>query len=253
MGHSGAARSVKAPADDLKSNTLPHLVLLETLRLHSPLTRAVFPGSRLQYGKARTLPVPETHPQVPTSVYGQHKATAEGYYRLYHDIYGLPTTCLRISIPYGAGQARPDSAFGVVGTFLATARRGAPIRLYGGGQQRRDFLHIDDLNDLFIRCATHSKAVGRAYNASSEESLSLRGMADIVIETVGSGSAVAVDWPPLESRIETGDYFGDIRLAKEELGWEPQISLNDGIARVCAEESEGAWAALGVAQPARRP
>src|SRR5439155_19062108 len=169
---SGAARSLVEPFDDLTANAGGQLVLLEVLRRHNPDARVVFPGSRLQYGRPRTRPVREDQLQEPTSLYGLHKMIGERYHRLYHELYGLPTCCLRISNPYGPGQDRPDRAFGVVGNFLAMASRDEDIPLYGGGGQLRDYVFVDDVVDVCIRCAVDDSAIGAAFNVSGSEPVS---------------------------------------------------------------------------------
>jgi UDP-glucose 4-epimerase len=235
-GRSGAARSVEDPFPDLTGNATPQLALLETLRRTGRRPRVVFPGSRLQYGRAQRLPVEEDHPREPTSVYGVHKLLGEHYHRLYHDLHGIPTTCLRISNPYGPHQDREDAAFGVVGTFLATAASGGELRLFGGGHQLRDYVYVEDLVDLCVGAAVDPGAVGRVYNAGGDRGTSLREMAETVIATVGRGSLREVPWPTTEARIETGDYVTDISRAGEELGWHPRVRLDEGLALT--------WAAL---------
>ncbi|HEX9547639.1 MAG TPA: NAD-dependent epimerase/dehydratase family protein, partial [Acidimicrobiales bacterium] len=90
-GHSGAARSLQEPFPDLVLNAGGQLAVLEELRQHNREARVVFPGSRLQYGRAATTPVREDHPQEPTSLYGLHKLIGERYHLLYHDLYAIPT------------------------------------------------------------------------------------------------------------------------------------------------------------------
>lgn len=234
--HSGAARSVQEPFDDLTSNAAAQLTLLEALRVHNPDARVVFPGSRLQYGIPKRLPVDESHPMHPVSVYGVHKLVAEHYHRLYHRIHGIPTCCLRISNPYGPWQDRPDRAFGVVGTFLAMAARGRDIPLYGGGGQLRDYVYVEDLAELMILAATDPVAVGMIFNVGGAEPISLRGMASAVVDTVGDGRLVDAPWPELEAAVETGDYYTDLGFVREVLDWEPTTELPDGLGRT--------WAAL---------
>jgi UDP-glucose 4-epimerase len=228
-GHSGAARSMAQPLDDLTSNAIPQLALLEVLRRWNPEARVVFPGSRLQYGRPRRLPVTEEHPQEPTSLYGIHKALAEQYHLLYHRTYGLAVTSLRIPNPYGPHQNRADRAFGVVGNFLATAASGGRIELWGGGPQLREYVYVDDLCRLFVLAATSPAAVGRVYNVASSAPTSLRAMAGSVVETVGTGSVVEVPWPSAEAAVETGDYVADGTRAREELGWKPKVELAEGL------------------------
>lgn len=234
--HSGAARSMQEPFDNVAANAVGQLAVLEAVRRVNPTARLVFPGSRLQYGRAAVIPVPETHPQVPTSLYGLHKATGEGYHRLYRDLYGIETCVLRISNPYGPHQDRPDRAFGVVGTFLATAARNETITLYGGGTQRREYVYVDDLIDLCVTAATHPAAPGQAFNAGGSRPTSIREMAETVVSVVGSGQLVDAPWPTLEGAVETGDYVGDLTKVADILGWTPTTTLADGLTRT--------WAAL---------
>ena len=233
---SGAALSMEEPIDDLVANAVAQLALLEALRRHNPEARVVFPGSRLQYGIPQRLPVSESHPLDPISVYGANKLVAEHYHRVYHRTHGIPTCCLRISNPYGPWQDRPDRAFGVVGTFMALAAKDEEIPLYGGGGQLRDYVYVEDLAELMIIAATDPAAEGEVFNAGGAEPISLRGMAEGVVEAVGSGRLVDAPWPELDAAVETGDYYTDLTSVREALGWEPRTELAEGLART--------WAAL---------
>lgn len=233
-GASGAATSVQQPIRYAEENVIGHLRLLEAARIYNPAARIVFPGSRLQYGRPVQLPVPESHPQSPTSLYGLEKATADGYYRLYHEIHGIPTTRLRISNPFGPLQDRPDRAFGLVGTFLALARNDETITLYGGGEQCRDYLYVDDLVELVIACAAKPAAIGEVFNAGGGKPNSIRAMAEAVVDVVGGGRTAVVPWPDLDRAIETGDYLASIEKARELLDWTPATDLHEGLLKTTA-------------------
>lgn len=228
-GRSGATRSMSAPLLDLAANGAAQLTLLEALRQHAPEARTVFPGSRLQYGRVLELPVHEATPVAPLSVYGVHKALGESYHLLYARVYGIRTCSLRISNPYGPGQDRPDAAFGVVGTFLATAAEGRTISLYGGGHQLRDYVYVEDLCDLLELAVTAPAAVGEVFNAGGPEGTSLREMAAAVVDVVGRGRLQDVPWPAEAQAIETGDYVSDVSKVARALGWRPTTSLRDGL------------------------
>jgi nucleoside-diphosphate-sugar epimerase len=236
-GRSGASTSMAAPVTDLEANGRAQLILLEAVRELRPQARVVFPGSRLQYGRCEVLPVPEDHPQLPTSIYGIHKLLGEQYHRLYARTLGLATTVLRISIPYGPHQDRPGNNYGIVGTFLEQAARDEPITLYGGGNQLRDYLFIDDLTELIETAATHPAAVGEVFNASGPSATSLRQMAETVVGVVGSGRIVDAPWPEDAAAVETGHYVGSFDKAARMLGWWPTTPLEDGLRRT--------WAVLG--------
>lgn len=229
-GRSGAAASLAEPLVDLHSNGAGQLTVLEVLRARNPGARVVFPGSRLQYGRCRSLPVGEDHPRQPLSIYGMHKMLGEEYHRLYHELYGIQTTTLRISNPYGPHQDRPDGRFGIVGTFLSVAAAGGDITLYGGGVQLRDFIFISDLTRLCELAATRTEAVGEVFNASGPASVSLREMAEAVVEVVGRGRVVTTDWPEAEAKVETGDYAGDVSKAARLLAWTPRVHIRAGLA-----------------------
>lgn len=234
-GRSGAVVSMAAPELDLHANGLGQLTVLEAVRTHAPDARLVFPGSRLQYGRARRLPVDEDHPLEPLSVYGAHKCLGESYHLLYSRVHGIRTTSLRISIPYGPGQDRPDAAFGVVGTFLAMADRGETIPLYGGGTQLRDYLYVGDLVKLVELAATHPAAVGEVFNASGPVATSLAEMAGAVVHTVGRGSLAQTPWPTTAAAVETGDYVGSWAKAHRLLGWTPTVDLDLGLTATWTE------------------
>lgn len=238
-GRSGAAASMLDPLADLSENAAALLSVLEAVRACDPAIRLVFPGSRLQYGRPMVLPVTEDHPQIPASIYGAHKVLGERYHDVYRQAYGLHTTVLRISIPYGPYQDREDARFGVVGTFLARASRGLDITLYGDGSQRRDFLYIDDLCDLCERAAIRPEAVGEAFNASGPRPVPLREMAETVVDVVGSGRVLFSEWPATEAAIETGDYYGSTDKAERLLGWRPKVELRPGL--------EATWSSRRVA------
>lgn len=236
-GHSGAAHSIEVPLRDLDENARAQLTLLEVLRRQSREVRAVFPGSRLEYGRPQHLPITESHPLMPTSVYGIHKMTAEHYYRIYHELFGLQTCRLRISNPYGPRQSRDDRAFGIIGTFFAAVTAGEPIRLYGGGTSLREFIYIDDLIDALLLAGSHTDAVGKVFNVSGNEPMTLRQAAAQVIEVVGRGTIVDVPWPELDAAVETGSYVGST-TAIESLGWRARTSMHEGLARTWSTLSE---------------
>lgn len=234
-GRSGAAASMVAPELDLDANGRGQLVVLEAVRRFRPDARVVFPGSRLQYGRCEALPVSEDHPMLPTSVYGVHKLLGEQYHRLYARAFGIATTVLRISNPYGPLQDRPGGTYGIVGTFLGRAARGEPVTIYGGGTQLRDYVYVNDLTELIELAATHPAAAGEVFNASGPTATSLRAMAETVVHVVGSGRVVDVEWPYDEATVETGDFFGSTAKAEHLLGWRPTVTLEAGLQRTWAE------------------
>lgn len=234
-GKSGAADSNKTPLNDLDVNCRGHLTVLEACRAFNPGVTIVFPSSRLVYGKPLYLPVDEKHPLDPESIYAAHKLAVENYHHIYGHLYGLKTTVLRISNPYGPFQAGEGRAYGIANSFIQAAVSGRPITLFGDGSQRRDYLYIDDLVEALLLAASVPESRGRIYNIGDGRGTSLLELAEMALAAAGQGEIVHVPWPEEYRAIETGDYLSDISLAGRELGWSPSMDICEGIERtVCS-------------------
>jgi UDP-glucose 4-epimerase len=233
-GKSGAADSNKTPLNDLDINCRGHLTILEACRSFNPGVTIVFPSSRLVYGKPHSLPVNEAHPVAPESIYAAHKLSVENYHLIYGRLYGLKATVLRISNPYGPMQSGETRAYGIANRFIQAAASGKQITLFGRGEQRRDYLYIDDLVDAFLRAAHAEESRGRIYNIGDGTGTSLRELAELAVAAAGTGEIVEVPWPAEYQAIETGDYLSDTSLARCELGWTPVTEIHEGIARTVA-------------------
>ena len=233
-GKSGAAGSNKTPLNDLDINCRGHITVLEACRAFNPGVTIIFPSSRLVYGKPLYLPVDEKHPLEPESIYAAHKLAVENYHLIYGRLYGLKSTVLRISNPYGPFQAGEGRAYGIANSFIQAAVAGRPITLFGDGSQRRDYLYIDDLVEAFLRAASAEEARGKIYNIGDGKGTSLLELAELTVAAAGKGEIVRVPWPEEYQAIETGDYVSDISLAQRELGWSPVTEIREGIARTVA-------------------
>lgn len=233
-GKSGAADSNKTPLNDLDINCRGHLTVLEACRSFNPTVTIVFPSSRLVYGKPRYLPVDENHPVAPESIYAAHKLAVENYHLLYGHLYGLKSTVLRVTNPYGPMQVGDARAYGIANNFIQSAVRGEKLTVFGAGEQRRDYLYIDDLVDALLLAGWKDEARGKVYNIGDDRGASLMELAQLAIATAGSGEVVQVPWPADYQAIETGDFQSDIALAKSELGWQPVTQLPEGVARTVA-------------------
>ena len=233
-GQSGAVRSMEDPWTDLDVNLRGSLVLLESLRAVNPQAKVVVAGSRLQYGRTDVVPVSEDAPKAPLSVHGIHKRTVEQYLRLYSRLYNLRFAAARVTNPYGPGQPRGRTAYGVINRLIHLAVADQPLTIYGDGAQLRDYVHVDDVVSALIVLAESPKADGRSYNVGSGTGTSLADVARIVVEIAGSGRIESVPWPPLAEQIETGDFVADISRITRELGWSPVIGLRQGLEQTVA-------------------
>lgn len=206
-------------------------VLLEELCRGHEEVRAVFAGSRLQYGRVRTPPVSENTPLAPIDWYGEEKARQERKGRTLTRDRGLNTCWTRLSVVYGPRQAVTGRPFGIVGRFFDMAVRGTPIPLYGGGSQKRDFAYVDDVTEVLEIAATHPEARGEVFNVGGPQPVSLASVAGIVAELTGAPMPEHVSWPTGGTRVETGDYWGDLSKASSVLGWKPATEVPEGLER----------------------
>jgi UDP-glucose 4-epimerase len=233
-GESGAVRSMEDPWTDLDVNCRGNLVLLEALRAVNREAKLVFVGSRLQYGKQARQPVDEDQAPDPLCLHAIHKLTVEKYLRLYGTLYGLRFAIARVTNPYGPGQPRDRTAYGIVNRLIQLALGDQTLTLYGDGAQRRDYVHVDDVVTALVRLPDAASSDGRAYNVGSGVGTRMIDMAETIVDMAGGGRIEHVPWPSLAGQIETGDFIADVSRIRNELGWSPTLSLRDGLGRTIA-------------------
>jgi UDP-glucose 4-epimerase len=228
-GRSGSISSNSSPFDDLDINARGQLTLLEAVRESAPDAKIVFASSRLVYAPGLQTPVGESAPTKPISIYGIHKLAGEHYHLLYERMYGIRTAVLRITNPYGPHQRPEQNRYGIINWFIQQALRGQELNVYGDGHQLRDYVHIEDVVRALMSAGERETADGTILNIGSGTPVSFRQMADLIVECAASGSVRSIDWPANAAKVETGDFYADIRLVERTLGWQPTVRLRDGI------------------------
>jgi UDP-glucose 4-epimerase len=186
-----------------------------------PLERVVYASSSSVYGDRVAIPMREDALPQPVSPYGVTKLAAEQLCHLYFVNYGVPTVSLRYFTVYGPRQ-RPDMGFH---RFLKAAMAGAPIALYGDGEQTRDFTFVGDAVAATI-AAGERGAPGRVYNIGGGSRVTINHVLSIVGACAGR---------PLNIRREEAqkgdmrDTYADSAAARRDLGFDPKTRLEDGI------------------------
>jgi len=221
--------AMERPVFDLDMNVRSHLGFLETLRHVAPDCVVVHASTRLVYGRPLSLPVDETHPCNPHDVNGVTKLAGEQMHLVYQRVHGLRACSLRLCNVYGPRQRIDDDRQGVLPTFIRMALENQPLTLFGNGQQIRDCLYVDDAVEAFLAAAVSPAAVGEVFNVSHDRPLPLRFIAEEVVSVVGRGRIVSVPWPHDRAQIDIGSYFGDSSKAARVLGWQPRVTLRDGL------------------------
>jgi UDP-glucose 4-epimerase len=234
--------SMADPQFDLEVNTRSQLGFLELLRSVNPEAVVVFTSTRQIFGHPQYLPVDEEHPVKPVDVNGVTKWAAEQFHLLYHDVYGLRSTALRLTNVYGPRQRLRDNFQGFLPIFVRRALEDEAITVFGDGSQQRDCLFVDDVVACLLRAGATEDAAGEIFNVGNDERLTLRQIADSVVQAAGSGRVELTPWPRGRDAIDIGSYYGDSSKAKRILGWAPRTSFAAGIAETVAFYNERrAW------------
>lgn len=224
--------SMTDPMTDLEINCRAQLSLLEALRADNPGAKVVFAASRQQYGRPQSLPVTEEHPLAPVDVNGVNLVAAEQYHLLYHAVYGLPTTSLRLTNTYGPHLLMKHDRQGFITTFIRRAVDGETIEVFGDGSQLRDFTYVDDAVDAFLAVAASAESVGKAFNVGGIEPVPLLDVARLCQKIGAAGGSVdLVPWPEERKRIDIGSVYLDHSLLTEQTGWRPRVDLRSGLER----------------------
>jgi dTDP-glucose 4,6-dehydratase len=181
------------------------------------------------YGDPQVHPQPETYwgnvnPIGPRGVYDEAKRFAEALTLAYHRDHGLDVRIVRIFNTYGPRLRPADGR--VVSNFLVQAMEGKPLTVYGSGEQTRSFCYVDDLI-AGILALLDSDHIG-PMNIGNPNEFTIRELADTVLDVTGSSSEIAFEPLPEDDPTQRQP---DIALAREVLGWEPQVQLREGLRR----------------------
>jgi dTDP-glucose 4,6-dehydratase len=207
-----------------------------SLGTHKALGLALAKGARFLlastsevYGDPQVHPQPETYwghvnPVGPRGVYDEAKRFAEAMTMAYHRAHGVDTRIVRIFNTYGPRMRASDGR--VVSNFIVQALRGEPLSVYGEGSQTRSFTYVDDLVEGIWRLF-HSDRV-EPTNVGNPGEFTVRQLADQVIAKTGSASRIAFHpLPEDDPKVRQPD----ITVARAVLGWEPTVSLDEGLDR----------------------
>jgi dTDP-glucose 4,6-dehydratase len=181
------------------------------------------------YGDPQVHPQPESYwghvnPIGPRGVYDEAKRYAEALVMAYHRYQGVDTAIMRIFNTYGPRMRPHDGR--AIPTFLRQALQDKPITVFGEGQQTRSFCYVSDLIDGMIRLA--ESGYSSPMNIGNPDEFTLMELAKTVIEVTGSRSEIVHEALPTD---DPQVRQPDITLAREVLGWEPQVSLREGLER----------------------
>lgn len=228
-GQTSHLDSMIDPYTDLEINCRAQLSILEVCRKFNPEIRIVFASTRQVYGVPDYLPVDERHLLHPTDVNGINKMAGEWYHILYNNVYGIRSCALRLTNSYGPRMRVKDARQTFVGLWIKQVINGEDIKVFGDGKQLRDFNYVDDVVDALLVSAVSEKAYGQVFNLGSPDPVSLKVLAELLIEINNGGTFSIVPFPPDKKKIDIGDYYGNFQGIQTKLGWQPRTSLREGL------------------------
>jgi UDP-glucose 4-epimerase len=216
------------------TNSGGSVAVMEAVRDEAPEAGFVYASSAAVYGDVALAPgerISETAPTRPLAPYGIDKLASEMHAGVAGPLFGLRSFGLRFFNVFGPGQAADSPYSGVISRFVAQARAGGPITVFGDGQQTRDFVHVADVVDALLRAEIAADATGPVANIATGLPTSVNELAATVARQFGPTPAIVRQ----EARL--GDIrrsVGDPSLAARLLGWEAHTSLVDGLAALVA-------------------
>jgi UDP-glucose 4-epimerase len=230
-GQTSHLDSMLDPFTDLEINCRAQLSILEACRLGNPEVKIIFASTRQIYGRPERLPVDELHPTSPVDVNGINKLAGEWYHLLYGEVYDLRVSVLRLTNTYGPRMRVKDARQTFLGVWLKLLLAGQEIEIYGDGEQRRDFTYVDDAVRAFLLMADSDDADWQIYNLGDRNPVSLRELAELLVELNGQGSFRTIPFPEDRKAIDIGDFYADYSKIERTLGWHPRVPLREGLAQ----------------------
>ena len=221
-------RSIEQPLETHAANVTGTLNLLKSAS-DAGVRRVVYSSSSSVYGDQPTLPLTEDMPPGPLNPYACQKYMGEIYCRNFVQVYGLESVCLRYFNVYGPRQVTEGAYRLVIGIFLDQRERGAALTVHGDGQQTRDFTHVSDVVRANLLAAGSTRVgQGQPINIGSGHEFSINQVAELI-----GGPTVHTAPRGNDERFKRAG----IDRARELLGWQPTVTLEEGIAQLLADRS----------------
>src|ERR1035437_237485 len=218
--------SYEAPASYVHTNVIGTLNVLQAAR-ELGVERVVHTSTSEVYGTAQYVPIDEKHPLQGQSPYSASKIGADKMAEAFHRSFGVPVVTLRPFNTFGPRQ----SARAVIPTIITQCLAGDTVHL-GSLEPTRDFIYVSDSVEGYLLAASTDKVVGMTINLGSGREISVGGLGTTITQMTGSAATIESDERRLRPEASEVDrLLADNSLAQSLLGWRPQVTLEDGLAR----------------------
>ena len=223
-------RSVQDPITSNRANIDASVNVLVAAR-DAGVKRVVYAGSSSAYGNTPTLPKVETMATAPLSPYALQKLVAEQYCQMFTQLYGLETVTIRYFNVFGPRQDPSSPYSGVISLFIRALIEGRAPTIYGDGEQTRDFTYVANVVDGVLRACAAPDASGEVINVATGGRISLNELFRALQDLTGAGVK------PIYAETRAGDVRdsqADIDKARRLLGYEPTVTLEQGLEKTVA-------------------
>jgi UDP-glucose 4-epimerase len=219
------------PLADIAVNAVAQVRLIQAAREAAPDAVVVHASTRQFYGRVEKLPVDENQPVAPPDANGVSKFAGEQYWLLEHRVRGRPVVSLRLTNCYGPRLRIRDARQTFLGIWIRCVLEGRPFEVWGGAQLR-DMTYVDDVTAAFLRAADSPACHGRIFNIGGAPPASLHDIAELLVRLAGTPATYTTrEFPADRATIDIGSYHADDSAFRAAAGWQPEVSLEEGIRR----------------------
>ena len=224
----GVRHSIKHPFENHRVNAEGTLLVLQE-SYKAGIKKFIYCSSSEVYGTADYVPMPESHPTHPNTVYGASKLAGEAYSRAYHKTYGLKTVIIRPFNTYGPRSHHEGDAGEMIPKAIVRALSRQPILIFGDGSQTRDYSYVTDIARGIIEASKNEETTGHTFNIGSNGEVSINQIAGMILKMIGTHSSKI---KYLKNR--PGDVLrlhADSSAFNKITNWSPRVSIEDGLSK----------------------
>jgi len=224
----GVRHSIVHPFENHRVNAEGSLHVIDAAH-RAKVSRFLYCSSSEVYGTAEYVPIPESHPTKPCTVYGSSKLAGEAYARAYYETYGMKIVIIRPFNTYGPRSHHEGDAGEMIPKSIVRALNGKPIMVFGDGCQTRDFTYVEDIADALVAGVECDDMIGKTFNIGSNFEISIKELAQRILGIVSNQESEIVFTPSrpgdvLQLKADSGKFT-------EICGWKPKVSFDEGLKR----------------------
>lgn len=217
------------PYLDIEVNCNGTIALLEEVRKHNKNAKVIYPSTFFVNGNLRDLPANPDSPCEPRGLYPATRLAGEHFCRVYKEVFGINFLIARITNVFGIKEQRENKKKAAFNYLIGLALANKEIPVYDSGNFKRDYIYVSDVVDGLITLSQKGES-GQVYYVGSGKPIRFRDLIELVIEEAQGGKIKGINPPEFHSQVGIKDYWCDNTPLKQ-LGWEPKISLREGIRR----------------------